>query len=226
MNDRVIQKRKRVRAAPPAGGVGRVPPVRGPAVALVFVETVKVANVLRVAHAFEHAHVLAARKHKAAFERGVDVDHRARDVFLFVKLAVAQAVRLRGDKIAPDQRLVRDFLCLARRNFREVDHLEHLIQIPLAGSARVRIGIKNVQRVKLLVLRIDAVTGKSAPKAVGALVHAGHGVRDETSRNEVALLRKDSRDRTAGRNADFTFPQRHSRFSLRVRFLFLRLFWG
>ena len=66
VDDGPVQQGKGVRAAPPAGSVGRIAAMGRPAVRLVLLQTVEPAHILRIAHGLEGAHVLAAGEYICA----------------------------------------------------------------------------------------------------------------------------------------------------------------
>ena len=126
-----------MRAAPPARGVRGIAAVRGPAVAAVVLQTVERADVLREAHGLEHAHVLAAGEDERALDLSIDVQHALHDVLALVELAVVEHRPHGREEVAQDHRLSGDGGHAPRRNFLIGMDLEVLLQIPLAGTARI-----------------------------------------------------------------------------------------
>ena len=136
VHHRAVKQREGMRAAPPAGRVGRVAAVRRPAVAGVLVKAVKPAHILREAHGLEDAHVLAAGEDERALDLRVDVQHAPHDVLLLVEMAFVQHGFARGEEVAPDQRLIGNGRNAARGDLFIADHVEVFLQIALAGVAR------------------------------------------------------------------------------------------
>ena len=164
--NRVIQHRKGMRAAPPAGSVGWIPTVCGPAVAGVFIQPIELAHILGEADRFEHTHVFAAGENVRTGNFGVDPNHAARHKLALIQLAVRQFVRQRGDKVAPDQRLIGDARHLFGGDLGQVDNIKMPIQESLALRLGVRIVIKHMERIELGVFGIDTVSGKTAAQTV------------------------------------------------------------
>ena len=77
VHDGPVEQGERVRAAPPAGRVGREAVVTDPGVAAVLLQAEEVGDLLGVADALEGAHVLAGGGDVGAVHAGVDVEHGA-----------------------------------------------------------------------------------------------------------------------------------------------------
>ena len=167
-----------MRAAPPAGRVGGIPPVGRPAVRLVFLQPVEVAHILRVAHGLEHTHVLAAGEHIRALHPRVDGHDRAGHALLLVDLNGGQHAAQRCDEKAPDQRLVGDGRGRPDGDALQVDDLHGLAEEGLAVFPGCPVLQEHMQGKKVLVFGIDAVAGKAAAQTVGAVVHGAHTLDD------------------------------------------------
>ena len=205
VHHRGIQQREGMRAAPPSGRIGGIAAVRCPAIARVFVQAEVFGDVLRVAHALENAHVPAAGKHVGPLYAGVYGKHMARHVFGLVQLAFGKLVGLRRGKVAPDQRRAGDGRRLAHGNAGQIHDIEKALQIPFALCFRGRVVVKHVQGVVLRVLRVDAVTGKTAAQTVGALVHGGDGFGDFAAVDLTPFCGNHAGDGAARRDAYLAF---------------------
>ena len=178
MDDGIIQKGKRVCAAPPAGSVGRIPTVGRPAVRLIFLQPVIVTHILREADCLEHAHILSTGKHIGSLAVCVDIHHNTGDQFLFIQLQVRKNRLQRGNKITPDQRFVGNERRFSGRDLLRVDDFHRLTQIRLAvlsGGSAVK---KQVQRKEVAICGVDTIPGKAAAQAVGAVMHRFHALND------------------------------------------------
>ena len=195
-----------MRAAPPARRVGGVAAVRRPGIAGVFVQPVKAAHVLGVAHGLEHPHVAPAGKDIRAPHGAVGKNNAARHIFGLVQAAVLQLVGQRGHKIAPNQRRVRHARHRARGNFGKVDDVEVPLQIRLAPGAGRGVVIEHMQRVILFVFRVDAIARKAAAQPVRAGAHGRNGAHGHVARHARAVLRKHPEYRAPRRNAHLPFP--------------------
>ena len=163
---RVIQQRERVRASPPAGGVRRVASVYGPRPAVIFVQPVEFTDVLGVTYRLEYSHVLAAGKNVRAVDLIVDLDDAACDVGALVQLAFLELCGKRVNEVAPDERLVGNVRVLSGRDTREVDNIEMPVDESL-GLYPCFVGvIENMERILILVFRIDAVPSLAAAESV------------------------------------------------------------
>ena len=173
MHDGKIQQPEGMRAAPPAGGVRGVAAVARPGVTLVFLQTVKAADVLGVADPLEDAHVLARRKDIRARDFRIDAVDAPRHILALVEVAVRKFLRQRREKVAEDERLVGHGRELARLNFGGIDDLEMAADERLCALLRSLLVVKEVEGVKVLVVRVDAVAGEPAAQTVGTVVHDG-----------------------------------------------------
>ena len=204
-----------MRAAPPAGGIGRVSAVARPAIAEVLIQPIKPAHVLGKAHCLEDAHVFARRKDISARDARVDAVDAARRVLPFVQVRALQLSAQRREKIAVDERFVRDLGDLVRLDLRSVRDLKMAREELLRLLFGERIVIKEMERVKILVVGIDPVPCKAAAQAVGAVVHDGNGADHVLPAHGFPAAVDDARDGAAGGNAFLSF-QSHSLFSLAV----------
>ena len=137
VHDGIVEQRERMRAAPPAGRVGRIAAVCRPGVALVLVEAVIHADVLGETDRLERAHVLAARENVRAFLLGIDMHDGTHDEFLFVELQIGENGLHGRNEVAPDHRLVRDLRQLARRDALRLVDLKTLFEERFTRFARV-----------------------------------------------------------------------------------------
>ena len=202
MHHRPFQQGKGMRAAPPAGGIGGIAAMGRPGIGLILVQTVKPAHVLRVAHRLERAHVLAAGEHIGAFQLHVDLRHDPGHILLLVQLQPVQH-RLHGrQKVAPDQRHIRDFRDLADGNMLRLDDLKALFQQRFAGLSGIPRVKEDVEGVKVPVLRVNAVPRKAAAQTVGTVMHGNHALHDLFSRHAAALTGDHGGNRASRRDAD------------------------
>ena len=173
--------------APPAGGVGGIAAMGRPAVALILVQPVEPAHILRITHRLEGAHVLTAGKDIRALQLHVDSGHDPGHILLRVQLEPVQH-RLHGrQKIPPDQGHIRDLRDLPDGDMLRLDDLKALFQQGLAGLAGIPAVKENVKGVKVPVLRVNAISGKAAAQTVGTVVHGHHALRDLLPRHPPAL---------------------------------------
>ena len=185
VDDGIIAERKRMRAAPPAGGIRRVTAVGCPGVAGIVLQAVETADVLGITDSLENAHVLAAGEYVGALKPRVDADDAAHGKFVLVKLAGREPGRQRRDKITPDQRLVGDGGKLARGDTREIDDIEVTFQKLFAVRLDIAVVIKDMQRVIITVLGIDAVGGKAACLLYTSLWRMNEGWQTRSARSCV-----------------------------------------
>ena len=75
-----------MRAAPPAGGIGGVPPVGGPGVALIFLQSVKDSYILREAHRLKGTHVLPAGEYIGTIRFSIDFHDGSDHKFFLIQL--------------------------------------------------------------------------------------------------------------------------------------------
>ena len=213
--DGILQKPEGMRAAPPAGGIGRVSAVARPAVAEVLIQPIKPAHVLGEAHCLEDAHVLARRKNVRTRNSRIDAVDTARRVLPFVEMRTLQLSAQRREKVAVDERLARDLGNLARRDLRSIRNFK----MPRKELFRLLFGesivIKEMERVKILVVGIDPVPRKAAAQAVGSVMHDGNGANHVLSAHCPPAAVYDARDGAPGGNAFLSF-QSHNLFSLAV----------
>ena len=166
MDNGKVEQRKRVRAAPPAGGIRRVAAVRRPTVACVFIEAVEPTDILRVADSLKHAHVFAAGENIRAIDKGIDAVDAAGGELVFIKLAFRKLCVQRCDEVPPNKRLVRDLRDFADRDFGKVHDVEMLVDELLTFLFCFYIIIENVERILFRIFRVNAVAGEAAAKAV------------------------------------------------------------
>ena len=167
-----------MRAAPPAGRVCRIAPVRRPAVSRIFFQPVKFADILRIADRLKDAHVFSAGENVRAVNVRIDLNDAARDKFVGIELAFGEFRRQGIDKVPPDQRLVGNLRRLSRGNLGKVYHVEMPLQKLFAFFFGFRVIIKYMKRIEIFIFGIDSVACKSAAKAVGALMHQRNGIDD------------------------------------------------
>ena len=189
-----------------------------PGIALIFLQAIKIAHILRVAAGLENAHIFARRKDIGTVKLVVYPDYAAGDEFALVKLAGFQLGVQRRDKIAPDHRLIGNVRMTAHRDFRQVHNVEVPFQEFFTGVPRGLVIIKDMERVKILIFRINAITGKAAAKAVGAVVHGGNRGNDARAVNPGALLPENAGDGTARGNAHLPFFLQHGDASYHKRY--------
>ena len=186
-----------------------------PAVAEVLIQPIKPAHVLGKAHRLEDAHVLARRKDVRTCDFRVDAVDAARRVLPFVQVRALQLAPERREEVAVDERFVGDLGDLVRLDLRGVRDLkvarEKLLRL-LFGEGIV---IKEMERVKILVVGIDPVPCKAAAQAVGPIVHDGNGADHVLPAHGFPAAVDNARDGAAGGNAFLSF-QSHSLFSLAV----------
>ena len=97
---------------------------------------------------------------------GVDMHYGTCNVFLFVKLQPAQHRRKRRHEISPYKRDIRNFRYLADRNLFRLDNLKALLQQFFASDTRLIVVKEDMKRIKILIFRVNAVTGKTASQTV------------------------------------------------------------
>ena len=205
VHHRVVEQGEGMRAAPPAGRVGGVAPMRRPAIAAVFLQAIEHAHVLGVSHGLEGSHVLAAREDVGTLHLRVDPHDDARHELALVELQVREHRRQRRHEIAPYDGLVGDGGDLARGDVLRLGDLEVLLEERLALLARGARVEEEVQGIELLVLRVDAIGGKASAQTVRALVHGLHGPHDLLARHAPPLAGDDRGDGAARRDADLSF---------------------
>ena len=204
MYDRVIQQGEGMRAAPPAGGVRRVASVDCPRPAVVFVKSVELADVLGVTYRLEYAHVLATGENICAVDLVVDLNDAARNVGALVQLTFFKLCGKRVHEVAPDKRLVSDVRVLSGGDTREVDDIEVSVDESL-GLDPCFVGVvENVERILILVLRIDAVACVAAAQTVGTVMHTGDGIHDHAAVSPPAASVDEARDGAACRDPGFS----------------------
>ena len=203
-----------MRAAPPAGGVGRIATVAGPGVSLVILQHIVFADVLRKTAGLEHAHVFARGENIRAVQCVIDADDEAGGEFAFIKLAGGELGVQRGDEVAPDHGFVRDARVAARGDFGQVDDVEMVFDFLFAGGLGLRRVIKYMERIVVGVLRVNAVAREAAAQPVRAVMHGADGGDDALPGFPCPVLVEDTGDRAAGRDADLTFFLQHWCFLL------------
>ena len=215
MHDGEVQQPEGVRPAPPAGGVGGVPAVAGPGIALILFQAVEPADVFGVADPLEDAHVFAAGKYVRALDFAVDADDAARHIFAFGQVRVGKFARQRRQKVAVDERFALDGGRLARLYFGSVHDLEVALDKRLRLFLRLLGVEKEVKGVKVLVVRVDAVARKAAAEAVGSVVHDGDGLDHAFARHLFAAAVDHAHHGAPRRVAELSFSLLHSAFSVR-----------
>ena len=171
--DRIIQKCKGVRSAPPARRVGRVTPVGAPAIALVIFQAVEVPDIFGKSDRFKYPHVLSAGKHIGAVDFIVDIDDAACYKFLFVESALLEFGIFRIDKIAPDQRNAGNIPVLPGLDTVDIIYIKVAFQKPLCGIFSVFIVVEQVECVLVFIFRVNPIAGKPAAQAVGTVINIG-----------------------------------------------------
>ena len=183
----IVQQSKWMSSAPPSRCVGRIASMCRPGIPFVFIQPVEPADILRIAYRLECAHVLSAGEHINPVHLGVYVHHRTRYEFFLVELELSEHGSKRIDKISPDHRLVSDLRYLSRRDTLRVDDLKILLQKCLTLLSCVSAVKKQMERIKILVIRINTIAGKAAAKAVAPVVHRFHGSGDHLSCHAVPI---------------------------------------
>ena len=211
VDNRVVEQRERMRAAPPAGGVRRITAVRRPAVALILVEPVKPSHILGIADGLEYAHVLAAGENVCAFELCVDVHDGPGDELLLVELETAEHRRQRGYKVTPDERHVGDLGNNVDGNLLGLHKLEALSELRFALAAHRVVVKEDVERVTIAVFRVDAVGGKAAAETVGTVVHRYHALHDRLAGHAPPLPGDDGGNSASGGDADLALALHENR---------------
>ena len=161
--------------------------VRSPGISLILLQLVEHTNILREAHGFEGSHVFAAGKDVSALHAGVDLHHGAGNEFLFIQLHCCKQGLQRRNEISPDDRFIRNGGDGAGGYHLALDDLEALLQkhfTLLAGCARVE---KHMQRIKLLIFRVYAITGETSAESVGAVMHRLHGICDHLAGHSLSF---------------------------------------
>ena len=125
-------------------------------------------------------------------------------------MAVRKFLRQRREKVAEDERLVGHGRELARLNFGGIDDLEMAADERLRALLRSLLVVKEVEGVKVLVVRVDAVAGEPAAQTVGAVVHDGDRLDHTLARHTPAAAVDDARDRAAGRISELSFFRQHT----------------
>ena len=217
MYDGPVQQGKGVRAAPPAGGVGGIPPVGRPAVRLVLIQPVEPSHVLRIPHCLKGAHVLPAGKNVCAVQMGVDVHHRPSHELLLIQLQPRQHRPQRPDEVPPYMGHVGDLRDDAYGDQLRLHDLEALLQPGLALPPRGVVVKKDMEGVFLPVLRIDPVGGEAAAQSVGPVVHGYHAPYHILAGHALSLPGDHRRNGAPGRNAHLPL-QFHALFTLSCLF--------
>ena len=101
--------------------------MRRPAVARILIKSVISSDILRKPYRLENPHIFPAGKHIGALNTGIDSNDAPRGKLPLVQLAVLKLGRQRIEKIAPDERFVRDIGILPHRNLGKVDNLEMVV---------------------------------------------------------------------------------------------------
>ncbi len=127
-----------------------------------------------------------------------------------------QLARERRGEVPPDDRLVRHGGQFARGDLGRIGDLEVAVEERLRLRLRALVVEKEMQGVKILIVRIDAVTGKTAAQAVGAVVHDGNGFDHALPVHARAAAVYDARDRAPGRVSEFSFSLQHRNFSVKA----------
>ena len=169
-----------------------------PAVGGVFVQTEVAADVLRITHALEYAHVLAAGEDIRTPHAAVHVQHMAGGIGLLVQLLFLHAPRLGLHEVAPDQRCVRHVPAAAHGHGTHGDEVKIAGQIFFTVLPATFVIIKQVEGIAVGVVGINAIARKAAAQTVGAVVHGLHGANDHVAADPLSLFMEKSRDSAAG----------------------------
>ena len=94
------------------------------------------------------------------------MDNALRNKFLFIELRIFELSFQRLYEISPDKRLCHYLIALSYRYFGKVYDVEMFIEKSLALFTRLIAVVKNVERVKVGVLRINAVARKASAQTV------------------------------------------------------------
>ena len=205
VDDGVVKHRKGMGPAPPAGGIGGIPSVGRPAVALVLLQPVEIPYIFRKAHCFEDAHVFAAGKDIGAVDMGVDADDALGDKFPLVKLARLELCGKRIEEIPPDERFVFDFRSLPSRDFRQVHDIKMLFQKTFAFLTCLQSVIKHMECIILFIFRINTVSCKAASQSIAAVVHYRNGLYRFKSGKSLSVSGKNAGNGTTRRDAYLSF---------------------
>ena len=162
----IVKERKGMSTAPPARGVCGITAVAGPCVALVFIETVKLSNVLGEANSLENAHVLAAGENVSAVDIIVYSDNALCNELFFVQLGGSYFSGQRVNEVSPDKRLVGDSGYLLSGDTAEVDDVKMTVKEALSLFSCLVGVVEYVECVVILVLGIDSVSCKTAAQTV------------------------------------------------------------
>ena len=187
-----------------------------PGIALVFFQAIKSADVLRIAHPFEDAHVFSTGKDVGAVDACVDAVDAARDVFAFVQMAVRELPRQGRKKVTEDERLIRDRRDLARLDLGRVDDLKVAEDERLRLRLRRLAVVKQVKCIKILIMRINSVSGKPAAQPVGTVVHDGDRIDHALSAHDGAAAVDNARHGATGRISELSFLQ-HTMLLIRLK---------
>ena len=118
MDDGIIQKGKRMRTSPPAGGISGIPAMGCPGIALILLQLIKLAHILGKPHSLKGSHILTAGKNIRSGHFCVDLHNRSGYEFFLIYLHSRQRTTQRRNEIPPNDRFIRD-----RRDFSGGDNL-------------------------------------------------------------------------------------------------------
>ena len=197
VDDGAVQQGKGVGPAPPAGSIGGIAAVAGPAIGLILHQPVELPYILRITHRLEDPHVFPAGKHIGPLDACVDPHDRPGDELVFVQLHTGQDRAEGGDEITPDQGLIGDGGDLAGGNVLRPDDLHRRAEVTLALCPTPIVVIEDVQGEKVPVFGVYSVPGETAPQAIGSLMHRLHGLYDRFPGHLCTAPINDSGDRAA-----------------------------
>lgn len=155
----------------------------GPDVALVFLQAEEIGDLFRIAYPFECPHVLAGGNDEGPFDLVVDTHHMADDdifnghVLKFDGLFVIGSLQ-RLDEIALEHRRIGNGGNTPGRNLFLVLDEKVLLQVLLGQLQCQTAFVHEVKGIEVLEVGIDAVSGKTATKAVAPVMHEGDGLDD------------------------------------------------
>src|SRR5699024_2049748 len=128
----------------------------------------------------------------------IDVEHAGGDELPLALHALHLLAGNGAGKIAPDHGGVLHAPVQPRGDLARAGERKVPVQRFLAGDLGLLAVVKNVERVKIGVLRVDAVAGKPAAQAVAPVVHQRDGVNNRLAAEAFSAFVDDPGDRAAG----------------------------
>ena len=189
-----------MRAAPPAGRVGGIASMGGPAIGLIFLQAEITSHILGISHALEHAHVFAAGENISAVNAAVHFQHMPGRIGFFVQILLFHPPGFGLNEVPPDNGRVRNFPAPAHGHQAHGGNIKITLQVLLACFPAVLIVIEQVESVALGIFRINPVPGKPAAQAVASVMHGLHGADNGFATDFAALFMKHTGDGAAGRD--------------------------